>query len=389
MVLQSKRTHTENLFTNTIWRHFSHVKDPIVQDNQKYPFSHLIITIVCAMICGANHVEAIVDYIDSKIDLFREKLGIKSAPSYSVIWWLLVMIKPEELNNAFKEFVEEAKIKLVLNKQESEAIAIDGKTSRGTSRKGLKALHMVSAWSSSLNILLGQVKTAEKSNEITAIPELLKLLDIEGKVITIDAMGCQAAIADQIVEKRGDYILALKGNQETIHKEVKALFHDSSNESKNVDVKTVEFEEASEIYKGHGRIEERTARICNKLEWLKQAGRWTSVNSAIEITSSRLIQGQKTVEKRYYLSSLKGNPKSCLKWIRGHWGVESFHWVLDVAFKSDDFQGHSGHLAENFSLLQRLTLMMLKQETSSKKSMPQKRACAGWNDEYLFKLLSV
>ena len=138
-----------------------------MQDNQKHPFSHLIITIVCVTICGANYIEAIVDYIDSKIDLFKEKLGMKSAPSYSVIWWLLVMMKPEELNNAFKEFVEEAKAKLVINKQEPEAIAIDAKTSCETSRKSLKALHMGSAWLSYLNILLGQVKTAEKSNEIT------------------------------------------------------------------------------------------------------------------------------------------------------------------------------------------------------------------------------
>lgn len=379
----------EKLFTATIWRHFSVLRDPRVKDNQKYKFRHLIIAIVCSMICGANDIDAIVNYIESKIEWFQEKLGMPSTPSYKTIWWLLVLINPEELNKAFMGFIEEARQALCPERETLESIAIDGKTSRGTARDGIKALHTVSAWSSAFEMLLGQVKTDEKSNEITAIPKLLELLDLEGKVITIDAMGCQTSIADQIVEGRGHYILALKGNQEIIHEEVKAVFNSRNEPTKNIDCPEARVEEASEIDKGHGRLEERTVRVCNDVSWLKKEKKWKSVNSLIEITASRTIKGEKSTEKRYYLSSMRAKAKEFLKWIRSHWGVESFHWTLDVAFANDDFQGHTGHLAENFSLLQRLTLTLLKQETSIKKSIPKKRDRAGWNDEYLLKVLGV
>jgi len=387
----TQRIDEGKLFTSTIWKHFSILRDPRVQDNQKYKFHHLIIAIVCSMICGANDVEAIVNFIESKIEWFQKKLGMESPPSYTTIWWLLVLMNPEELNKAFMGFVEEARHVLCpeLETLKMEPISIDGKTSRGTAREGIKALHMVSAWSSTLQLLLGQVKTDEKSNEITAIPKLLKLLDLQGKIITIDAMGCQTSIADQIVEGGGHYILALKGNQETIHEEVKAVFKSTNESSKNVDCPETAMEEASEIEKGHGRLEERAVRVCNDVRWLKKEKKWKSVRSLIEITASRSIKGQKSTEKRYYLSSIKANAKDFLKWIRGHWGVESFHWTLDVAFADDDFQGHTGNLAENFSLLQRLTLTLLKQETSVKKSISKKRDRAGWNNEYLLKVLGV
>ena len=255
-ILEAKMNHLtqkideEKLFTGTIWKHFSILRDPRVKDNQKYPFRHLIIAIVCSMICGANDVEAIVNYIESKMQWLRERLGMTSPPSYTTIWWLLVLMNPEELNKAFQGFVEEAKQVLCPESKTLEAIAIDGKTSRGTARDGGKALHTVSAWSSTLQLLLGQVKTDEKSNEITAIPHLLKLLDLKGKIITIDAMGCQASIADQIVENGGDYLLALKGNQETIHEEVKAVFNSKNESANNVDYPEVDMEEALEIDKG-------------------------------------------------------------------------------------------------------------------------------------------
>jgi len=379
----------EKLFTSTMWRHFSVLRDPRVKDNQKYPFKHLIIAIVCSMICGANDIEAIVNYIDSKMEWLRGKLGMVSSPSYSTIWWLLVLMKPEELNKAFMGFVEEARRALCPDLTTLESIAIDGKTSRGTARDGLKALHTVSAWSSTLQLLLGQVKTEEKSNEITAIPKLMKLLDLEGKVITIDAMGCQASIAEEIVDRGGHYILALKGNQETIHEEVKAVFQSKDGSPKNVDCPEMRMEEVSEIDKGHGRLEERVIRVCKDVSWLKREKKWKSINSVIEITAHRTIKGRRSTEKRYYLSSMEAKAKEFLKWIRDHWGVESFHWTLDVAFADDDFQGHTGHVAENFSLLQRLTLTLLKQEISVKKSIPKKRDRAGWNNEYLLKVLGV
>lgn len=389
--METQKINTENLCQSRLWRHFTALKDPRVKDNQKYQFQHLIFFIVCAIICGANNVEDIVNYIDSKIERFRKLFGIETAPSYKTIWWLLVLMDPDELNVAFSNFIEEIRGSLLPEERsiEKELIAIDGKTSRGTAREGIKALHMVSAWSSSLQLLLGQVKTDEKSNEITAIPQLLKLLDLEDKVITIDAMGCQTAIAEQIIEGKGHYIFALKGNQETIHNEVKAAFESAQEQDKNVDVANIKVEEAFEANKGHGRFEERTARVIVNPNWLQKDKKWGSVKSIIEIISKRIMGSKTTIEKRYYLSDMKAGAEEFLRWIRSHWGVESFHWTMDVSFREDDFQGYTGNLAENFSLLQRLTLMLLKKENSFKKSIPQKRNRAGWNDEYLFKILGA
>jgi predicted transposase YbfD/YdcC len=385
-----KNIDEEKLLTATIWSYFSKVQDPRVQDNQKYKFRDLIVAIVCGMICGANNVESIVNYIESKIEWFRDKLGLQQAPSYKTIWWLLVLIDPEELNKSFTNFIEDIRQALRGNQLENlELVSIDGKTSKGTARTGIKALHIVSAWSSSLQLLLGQVKTDEKSNEITAIPKLLEIIDLKGKVITIDAMGCQVSIAEKIVQEGGDYILALKGNQETIHEETKGIFKDVDCSEKNRDIARVEIEEASSVEKGHGRLEERKVRVCRNVGWIKQIGKWKSVKSLIEVFSQRTLNGKVSTEKRYYLSSLEAKAEEFLKWIRSHWNVESFHWTLDVAFKNDNFQGYTGNLAENFSLLQRLTLVLLKQETSLKKSLPKKRERAGWNNEYLMKVLGV
>lgn len=309
----------KNLLTCNLWKHFSNLQDPRVKDNQKYAFQQLITAIVCAVICGSNDVESITNYIESKIDWFRERLGMEVSPSYSTIWWLLVLINPEELHRSFASFVQEVRSALCpqLQTREEEPVAIDGKTNRGTSREGVKALHMVSAWSSSLQLLLGQVKTDEKSNEVTAIPELLGLLDLKGKVITIDAMGCQASIAEQIVNEGGHYILALKGNQETMHEGVKEIFNQIENK-KNEDHPRFIVDEASEWDKGHGRMEERRIRVSQEVNWLKKGKKWATVNSLIEITGTRVLAGQTTAEKRYYLSDMRTEAKKFLKWIRSH-----------------------------------------------------------------------
>ena len=387
-----KNYSKEIIFGNTILGYFENVKDPRALDNQHYKFHHLLLMIICAIVCGANDIESIVHFVESKIDWFKSKLGVAKAPSYKTIWWLMVLMDPQMLNASFTNFIADIRIALgceEVNRQEKEVIAIDGKTSRGTKRAHVKALHTVSAWSSTCQLLLGQVRTEEKSNEITAIPDLLDLLDLRNTVITIDAMGCQTAIAQKIVDGGGDYTLALKGNQETIHEEVKKVFEeDSSKASKNKDIKPIEFDMTSNEEKGHGRIEKRTVRVCHDIEWLKKEKKWANINSIIEIISEREIKGKITKEKRYYISSIKGGAKDFLKWIRSHWGVESLHWSLDVSFKEDLFQGFTGHLAENMTLLQRLTLMLLK-KNPLKKSIAKKRDRAGWNTNYLLEILEM
>lgn len=379
-------TSNEALFKDTVLRYFENVKDPRVSDNQKYPFSHLLFMIVCSIICGADDVEAIVNYIESKFDWFRANLGLVAPPSYKAIWWILVLTNPQELQNAFTNFVSDLYQQLSCIKQE--VIAIDGKTCRGTKRNNIKALHLVSAWSSSCQLILGQIKTEEKSNEITAIPKLLKWLCLENTIITIDAMGCQTAIADQIVSGGGDYILALKGNQETIYEEVKAVF-ESSAETQNIDHPPFQFESCVDYDKGHGRIEERKVRICRDVEWIEDLQEWKGIKTIIEVVSRRWIGEKVTEEKRYYLSSAPGKAEQFLGWIRKHWEVESMHWILDIVFKDDNFQGYTGQIAENIAILKRLTLNQLKQEKSLKKSIPKKRDRAGWDNGYLLKVLGT
>lgn len=388
--MTNRKADEESLFTNSLWQHFANVTDPRASDNQKYKFKHLLIMIVCAILCGADDIESIVNYIEAKIEWFQERLGILEAPSYKAIWWVMVLINPQELHEAFGSLIKNIRRDLNISEateEEKEHISIDGKTSRGTRRENIKALHMVSAWSSSWGLLLGQVKTDEKSNEITAIPKLLEMLNLENTIITIDAIGCQTAIADQITESGGDYVLALKGNQETIHEEVKAVFaEDTEEDQRNIDHVPIVFDKADEIDKGHGRIEGRQVRVCQDIEWLKKDKKWKSINSVIEIVSRREIKGKESCEKRYYISSAKGSAAQFLKWIRNHWQIESFHWVLDVAFKDDNYQGHTGHIAENMSVLKGLTLNLLKQN-SLKKSIPKKRERAGWDNNYLLELL--
>jgi predicted transposase YbfD/YdcC len=215
------------------------------------------------------------------------------------------------------------------------------------------------------------------------------MLDLNNTIVTIDAAGCQTKIADQIINEDGNYIFALKGNQETIHEAVKSLFKELENgDNKNVDYSLLQLDMANECDKGHGRIEDRTVRVCYNMDWLKQE-RWKTIKSVIEIISKRTIKGKSTIEKRYYIASIKGSAVQFLKWIRSHWGVESFHWILDVSFKDDTFRGYTGNLAQNIGLLKRLTLNLLKQDNSKKTSYRQKRKVAGWNENYLLKLLGA
>jgi predicted transposase YbfD/YdcC len=389
-VFENDETSDETLFGCAIWKYFANIHDPRVTDNQRYKFDEILFMIVCAIICGCDDVKTIVNYIEAKIEWFSKKLNIIKAPSYKTIWWVLVLIDPEEFNGAFKDLVSDMReVFCPSDSRELEIIAVDGKTSCGTKRSNIKAIHTVSAWSSSCQFLLGQVKTDKKSNEITAIPKLLKMLDLNNTIVTIDAAGCQTKIADQIINEEGNYIFALKGNQETIHEAVKSLFKELENgDNKNVDYSLLQLDMANECDKGHGRIEDRTVRVCYNMDWLKQE-RWKTIKSVIEIISKRTIKGKSTIEKRYYIASIKGSAVQFLKWIRSHWGVESFHWILDVSFKDDTFRGYTGNLAQNIGLLKRLTLNLLKQDNSKKTSYRQKRKVAGWNENYLLKLLGA
>ena len=239
---------------------------------------------------------------------------------------------------------------------------------------------MVSAWAKDASIVLGQVKTDQKSNEITAIPKLLDLLSIKGAIVTIDAIGCQKNIASKIVEKKADYVLAVKNNQKSLRRDIEDGFKHAQN------IHHI-FPSYSEADKGHGRIETRTIDVINSLDWAPATLAWPGAKSICRLTSTREIKGKISSEKRYYISSLSGNPSDFARAIRGHWGIENcLHWVLDVTFNEDKCRTRKWHAPENLSLLRKVTMNMLKADPE-KASIKGKRKMAGWSKSYLEKVL--
>jgi predicted transposase YbfD/YdcC len=291
----------------------------------------------------------IEQYGQSKFKWLQKFLALPNGiPSHDTISRLFAQLNPEQLQNCFLSW-----IKTIAKLTQGEVIAIDGKTVRHSYDKGKNkgAIQMVSAWASQNRLVLGQVKVAEKSNEITAIPQLLKVLEISGCIVTIDAMGCQKEIAQLITEKGGDYILSLKGNQGSIHQDVKQLF----DWAKKSNFHNIAHESYQTINKGHGRIEIRRYWLVENVEHLIDAHLWSGLKRVGLIESERKISGQaSTLEQRYYLLSLDGGVERFAGATRSHWGIENqLHWCLDVAFNEDDSRIRSGHAPENMALIRR------------------------------------
>ena len=268
-------------------------------------------------------------------------------------------------------------------------IAIDGKVLKHSFDKAndQSALYMVSAFASATGLVLAQEKVDEKSNEITAVPQLLEVLAIKGAIVTIDAMGCQKAIAQQISEQKGDYVLALKGNQGTLHKDLELFLEAESNKANESSAVTDFFET---VDKGHGRIEVRKCYVTGQLDWLEQKPQWQGLQSAAMIESARTINGETSVERRYYISSLPANAELISRAIRSHWGIENqVHWVLDVTFGEDDSRVRTGNAAENMSIVRHIALNMLRSAKKKTKNVSIKglRKKAGWGNKTLHNIM--
>jgi predicted transposase YbfD/YdcC len=275
-----------------------------------------------------------------------------------------------------------------LARPELRPIAIDGKTQRGSARRtvGQSPLHLVSAWSVENHLTLGQVATDAKSNEITAIPELLKLLDLEGAVVTIDAMGCQKEIAAGIVHEGGEYVLAVKENQPHLYEDIQHAFEEALEHGEpGVDFTECQTEEIQS-----GRQETRTCCVITNPRGIRNLGLWTQLTAICMVVSQRVVNGVPGSEIRYYIGSVAGTAEQYLQWVRGHWGIEnSLHWVLDVCFREDDQRHWAGNSAENLAWLRKLALCLLKAERNSTgKSIHRRRLLAGWKDDYLLSVLA-
>ena len=267
-------------------------------------------------------------------------------------------------------------------------VAIDGKTIRRSldHANGKAAIQMVSAWCQANHMVLGQLATDAKSNEITAIPKLLALLDLEGAVVTIDAAGCQKKIARQIVQQGGDYLLQLKGNQGGLHGETVELFEKCLRD----DCLGISYTTATTVNGGHGRIEQRRIWATSEVAWFAERDKWEGLRSLIRVEAKRTVNGETSCETRYYIASLSADdPAGLLGRIRGHWSVENnLHWCLDISFADDDRRIRKGHGAENFARLSRIALNLLKAQTKHKVGLKTKRLCCGWNHDYLLRVLT-
>jgi predicted transposase YbfD/YdcC len=362
---------------------FVNIRDPRDEVKVQHSLLDILTIVLCAVIGGSEDFYDIEEFAKCKEDLFRTFLDLPNGiPSHDTINRVISRLAPEEFSNCIVEWTKSVSEKL------KGVVAIDGKTLRRSYQDASKKnpLHVVSAWSSENGIVLGQVQTDAKSNEITAIPELLKLLDIDGSIITIDAMGCQTDIAKNILDGGGDYVLALKGNQKGSLDSVRYLF---DWELKN-GFDGVSHTEILSVEKGHGRIETRKVYSIGGLENVEglEVGKWPGLASLTMIESIREINGSSTSERRYYISSLEANAKVIGDSVRSHWGIEnSLHWVMDVTFHEDYARNRKDNSASNMSAMRHFALNLIKQEKNTKGSIKGKRKRAGWNDNYLLKLI--
>lgn len=369
----------------SLLKHFENIDDPRKEYLIEHQLLDIIAITICAVICGAESWVEIEEYGYSKQEWLKQFLALPNGiPSRDTIRRLFAQLDPKQLQNCFLRW-----IKTVAQLTQGEVIAIDGKTLRHSYDKGQNkgAIHMVSAWASQNSLVIGQVKVDEKSNEITAIPQLLKILEIQGCIITIDAMGTQKEIAQKIIQRGGDYILSLKGNQGNIHQDVKQLF----NWVHKTNFENIPHEVCSTINKGHGRIEIRRHWLLSSVEHLIDAHLWSGLKRVGLIESERRIEGKPpTIERRYYLLSLDGGVERFARAVRSHWCIENqLHWCLDVAFNEDDCRIRSGYAPENMSLIRHIALNLLGQETSVRAGKKAKRKKAGWDNAYLVKVLAA
>lgn len=371
----------EDLFTS--WRrHFGSVEDPRIDRTKQHMLEDILLLTLAAVLAGAEGWTDIERFGNAREAWLRQFLALpKGIPSHDTFGRVFAALDPEQFETAFVSWTQS------LTRNLNGLVAVDGKTVRGSrdTASGKRPVHLVSAWSEANRLVLGQVRCEDHSNEITAIPRLLDGLDLSGCIVSIDAMGCQREIAQRIVDSEADYILALKGNQSTLHDDVRLWFEDAVKR----DFRQVSHDYAEATTKGHGRIEVRRCWTLTDLAWLRQRNAWPKLRSIIVVESERRFAGEVAKERRYYMTSLEAGAAELGGFVRSHWGIENrMHWVLDVAFREDLHRGRSGHSAQNLALVRRIALNLLRRDTSRKVGIKTKRLEAAWNPEYLLQLLA-
>ncbi len=371
-----------------VLRHFDQLEDPRSPINRHHPLTSVVVISIMAIMAGANGPTAIAAWARLKKESLEQWLPLPyGIPSKDVFRRVLMALNPQAFQACFLEWLTALRATATaVTGVDRPTLAVDGKTDRRSHdrKRNLGALHAVSVWASELGLSLGQVATEAKSNEITAIPQVLALVDLKGAIVTIDAMGTQTAIAQQIVDGEGDYILALKGNQGTLYKAaVEYMDQQMDNDFQGIGARRLETHE-----KGHGREESRTYIQMPVPKDLPGAGRWAGLLSLGVVILHCIRDGKETVEGRYFISSLPVKVKQFARAVRNHWGIEnSCHWCLDVTYRQDESRIRDGNLRENFAWLNRFTLSLLKQHRN-KQSVAMKRRACGWDENYMFEVLT-
>jgi predicted transposase YbfD/YdcC len=372
------------MYVTTFSTHFHDIDDQRIERTKFHLLHDILVISICAVICGADGPSSIEQYALAKQDWLNTFLKLPNGiPSHDTIGRVMAQIDPQQFQTCFMRWIQD-----ICHLLPGEVVPIDGKTLRRSFDTELDQgpIHIVSAWATTNRLVLGQIKVDEKSNEITAIPELIDALDLTDCVVTIDAMGCQKQIASRIRAKGAHYILALKKNQGTLYSDVHELFHQLRRDQ--APDETLDAYEMTD--QGHGRHEIRRYWTTDTLDRVSTRAQWSDLQAVGMVESERTLAGETTVESRYYILSLPSNAQTFGNAVRAHWGIEnSVHWVLDVTFREDESRIRMGNGPENFAILRHIAINLLREETSFKGSIKTKRLKCGWNDAYLSKVLNM
>lgn len=361
--------------------HFAALSDPRVQRGQEHPLLSIVGVALCAVLGGADDWVAVERFGNARFDWLSRFLDLPNGiPSHDTFGRVFAHLDPVEFEACFRDWLAAVTTRL------PGLVAIDGKTLKGSrdNASGVKALHLVSAWASEARLTLGLVAVDDKSNEITAIPKLLQVLDLEGALVSIDAMGCQKDIADQVREQKADYLLQVKENQERLYQDIEAMFEDFADDSEGYRCTTAESSDC-----GHGREEWRGVYVFEQLDSIRDRDLWRDLAVVIVVLRERQVGGKISNEAHYYISSRKADASLFQDAVRQHWGIENgCHWVLDVCFAEDACRSRKGHAAKNLACLRRMALSMLKSADGPKCGTRNRRLTAGWDTTFLEQILS-
>jgi predicted transposase YbfD/YdcC len=376
----------ENNPSNSIAKHFANLEDPRIDRTKRHSLLDILVIAICAVICGADNWEEVQLFGEAKENWFKTFLELPNGiPSHDTFWRVFARLDPQQFQESFAKWIS-----AVAEVTQGQVIAIDGKMLRRSHDRSLGrgAIDLVSAWAAENQLVLGQVKVDDKSNEITAIPELLRVLEISGCIITIDALGCQKEIAATIIDQEADYVLALKENHGRLYEDLVKLFEDLQAS----DFRAYPYSEAQTVNKNHGRLETRTCWVIADqpvLMQLRDGPEWPGLQAVVKVHARRQMGERVSEMDRYFIASRAAQASEMLGVVRSHWSIENeLHWVLDIAFREDESSIRKDHGPENFAVLRHIALNLVKQEKTQKASIKGKRLKAGWDEDYLLKILS-